>query len=47
MEELVKELLKQLRKETPQKFFPEKTTEKKPTTRWSQKKTILFNLSEN
>ena len=38
MEELVKELFKQLRNETPQKFFPEKVAEKnKPTTRWSQK----------
>ena len=46
MEELVKELLKQLRKETPQKFFPEKTAEKnrQPV---GAKKTILFNLSEN
>ena len=38
MEELVKELFKQLRDETPQKCFPEKIAEKnKPTTRWSQK----------
>ena len=38
MEELVKELFKQLRTETPQKFFPEKVAEKnKPKTRWSQK----------
>ena len=38
MEELVKELFKQLRNETPQKFFPEKVAEKnKPTTPWSQK----------
>ena len=38
MEELVKELFKQLRNETPQKFFSEKVAEKnKPTTRWSQK----------
>ena len=28
MEELVKELFKQLRNETPQKFFPEKVAEK-------------------
>ena len=38
MEELVKELFKQLRYETPQKFVPEKIAEKnKPTTRRSQK----------
>ena len=38
MEELVKELFKQLRNETPQKFFSEKVAEKnKSTTRWSQK----------
>ena len=38
IEELVKELFKQLRNETPQKIFPEKVAEKnKPTTRWSQK----------
>ena len=38
MEKLVKALFKQLRNETPQKFFPEKIAEKnKPTTRWSQK----------
>ena len=35
MEELVKELFKQLRTDTPQKFFPEKVAEK--NKRWSQK----------
>ena len=38
MEEHFKELFKQLRNETPQKFVPEKVAEKnEPTTRWSQK----------
>ena len=38
MEELVKELFKQLRNETRQKFFPEKIVEKNnSTTRWGQK----------
>ena len=37
MEELVKELFKQLRKKTPENFCQSKLQKNKPTTRWSQK----------